>query len=140
MLISDFGLCKQLELDRMSYNPSAQGPAGTVGWRAPEVLRGEVKLDGDGAAGSSTAGSSSAWSPTRQTQSVDIFALGCLYYYVLTGGNHPFGTGVEVESNIVKNAKSLEGLENLVAVDAIDRMLCHRAEERCVLHTRVCSC
>ncbi|KAM5545910.1 hypothetical protein V8D89_000036 [Ganoderma adspersum] len=139
MLISDFGLCKQLELDRMSYNPSAQGPAGTVGWRAPEVLRGEVKLDGDGAAGSSAAGAASAWSPTRQTQLVDIFALGCLYYYVLTRGFHPFGVGLELEFNILNNAKGLERLEDQVAVDAIERMLSPKAEDRpdataCLLH------
>ncbi len=135
MLISDFGLCKQLEHDRMSYNPTSQGStaAGTVGWRAPEVLRGEVKLDGPpSSVGTSTSGAASAWSPTRQTQLVDIFSLGCLYYYVLTEGLHPFGAGVELESNILKDAKSLERLEDLVAVDAIDRMLSPQAAHRCV--------
>ena len=139
MLISDFGLCKQLEPGRMSYNPSAQGPraAGTVGWRAPEVLRGEVKLDGDSADGSSAASAASAWSPTRQTQFVDIFALGCLYCYVLTGGFHPFGAGPELEFRISNNAKSLERLEDQVAVDATERMLSPNAEDRCVCDMRV---
>ncbi|KAK7683852.1 hypothetical protein QCA50_013230 [Cerrena zonata] len=37
MLISDFGLCKKLEVDQTSFLPTAHGAmaAGTVGWRAP---------------------------------------------------------------------------------------------------------
>jgi serine/threonine-protein kinase/endoribonuclease IRE1 len=52
MLISDFGLCKRLDVDQTSFLPTAYGAlaAGTVGWRAPEILRGEVKLD-EGLAG-----------------------------------------------------------------------------------------
>jgi serine/threonine-protein kinase/endoribonuclease IRE1 len=44
MLISDFGLCKKLDVDQTSFLPTAQGGAGagTVGWRAPEILRGVV--------------------------------------------------------------------------------------------------
>ncbi|EED82822.1 predicted protein, partial [Postia placenta Mad-698-R] len=40
MLISDFGLCRKLEVDQTSFLPSANGAmaAGTVGWRAPEIL------------------------------------------------------------------------------------------------------
>ena len=143
MLVSDFGLCKQLEYDRMSYTSTTQG-AGTFGWRAPEVLRGKVKLDGTGASGSTSSqrpsvGTSaiavawSTWSLTRKTQMVDVFALGCVYFYVLTGGSHPFGAGVEVESNILKNATTLEKLKHQpVAVDLIQKTLSPRAENRCV--------
>lgn len=47
MLISDFGLCKKLEIDQTSFLPTTNGvmAAGTVGWRAPEILKGEVKID-----------------------------------------------------------------------------------------------
>jgi len=47
MLISDFGLCRKLEVDQTSFLPTAGGAmgVGTFGWRAPEILRGEVKLD-----------------------------------------------------------------------------------------------
>ncbi|KAH9927939.1 uncharacterized protein BXZ73DRAFT_48589 [Epithele typhae] len=147
MLISDFGLCKKLEMDQTSFLPTAHGAvaAGTVGWRAPEILRGEVKLDdaGDesqssrGSVGGSSGGSTGTPSgkPTRLTKSVDIFALGCLYYYVLTNGCHPFGDRFEREFNILKNSKCLDGLERLgeegvEGVDLITRMLNPEAYER----------
>jgi serine/threonine-protein kinase/endoribonuclease IRE1 len=147
MLISDFGLCKKLDVDQTSFMPTAFGAmaAGTVGWRAPEILRGEVKLDDTdlsqssrgsvstvcGGSGSSTAGGK----PTKLTKSVDIFALGCLFYYALTSGGHPFGDRFERESNILKDAKSLDGLEHFgeegaEAVDLIRKMLDPQASQR----------
>ena len=157
MLISDFGLCKKLDIDQTSFLPTAQGAmaAGTVGWRAPEILRGEVKLDeisdehstssrgssistvhGNGR-GTPTPVSAGA-KPMRLTKSVDIFALGCLFYYVLTNGGHPFGDRFEREVNILKNARSLDGLERFgeegeEAVDLIGQMLDPEASERYVL-------
>lgn len=123
MLISDFGLCKRLEVDQTSFMPTAFGAmaAGTVGWRAPEILRGEVRLD-DSDASQSSRGSVATLNggntppnnskPTKLTKAVDIFALGCLYYYCLTGGSHPYGDRFEREANIMKDAKSLDGLEH----------------------------
>ncbi|KAF8892946.1 hypothetical protein BD779DRAFT_1507920 [Infundibulicybe gibba] len=149
MLISDFGLCKKLDVDQTSFLPTAHGAmaAGTVGWRAPEILRGDVKLDeiGDdhsmssrGSVGTVTGGSSSL------TKSVDIFALGCLFYYTLTNGSHPYGDRFEREVNILKNATNLDGLERFgeegaEAVDLISKMLNMEASERpdtttCLLH------
>ncbi|KIK99548.1 hypothetical protein PAXRUDRAFT_822623 [Paxillus rubicundulus Ve08.2h10] len=159
MLISDFGLCKKLEVDQTSFAPTAQGAhaAGTVGWRAPEILRGDVKLDdslGDDTSQSSrgststviNGGSSTPTSgrSTRLTKAVDIFALGCLFYYVLTNGSHPFGSKFEREVNIIKDVKSLEGLERFgeegsEGVDLIGKMLDPEAYNRpdttsCLLH------
>ncbi|TRM66814.1 hypothetical protein BD626DRAFT_581628 [Schizophyllum amplum] len=156
MLISDFGLCKKLDVDQTSFLPTAYGAmaAGTAGWRAPEILRGEVKLDDvtdeqsmSSRGSTSTAGSSGtagATKPTRLTKSVDIFALGCLFYYTLTNGAHPFGDRYEREVNIMKNIKCLEGLqrfgeEGSEAVDLITRMLDPVASTRpdttaCLVH------
>lgn len=147
MLISDFGLCRKLEVDQTSFYPTAHGAmaAGTVGWRAPEILRGEVKLDDSGTEDSQSS-RGSVGTPTqgtgvskltRLTKSVDIFALGCLYYYVLTNGSHPFGDRFEREINILKNAKSLEGLdhfgeEGAEGADLITQMLSPEASDRYV--------
>lgn len=146
MLISDFGLCKQLEVDQTSFMPTAFGAmaAGTVGWRAPEILRGEVRLD-DSEASQSSRGSvatlngsntpSNASKPMKLTKAVDIFALGCLYYYCLTGGGHPYGDRFEREANIMKDVKSLGSLdhfgeEGTEATDLIGKMLNAQASLR----------
>ena len=153
MLISDFGLCKKLDVDQTSFLPTAHGSGavGTVGWRAPEILRGEVKLDetiGDdhslsssrGSVGTPNGGSSTAGKPTRLTKSVDIFALGCLFYYTLTNGGHPFGDRFEREMNILKDMKNLDGLERFgeegsEAADLIRLMLHPEAQARWVPST-----
>lgn len=148
MLISDFGLCKRLEVDQTSFMPTAFGAmaAGTVGWRAPEILRGEVRLD-DSDASQSSRGSvatlngsntpSSSSKPMKLTKAVDIFALGCLYYYCLTGGSHPYGDRFERETNIMKDVKSLGGLdhfgeEGTEVADLIGKMLNAQASLRYV--------
>lgn len=148
MLISDFGLCKRLEVDQTSFMPTAFGAmaAGTVGWRAPEILRGEVRLDDSDASQSSRGSvatlngnntSSSSAKPMKLTKAVDIFALGCLFYYCLTGGSHPYGDRFEREVNIMKDAKSLGGLdhfgeEGTEATDLIEKMLDTQASLRYV--------
>jgi serine/threonine-protein kinase/endoribonuclease IRE1 len=148
MLISDFGLCKKLDVDQTSFLPTAHGmmASGTVGWRAPEILRGEVQLDeaiaedhsqsSRGSTGTPTGGSpGSTVRLTRLTKFVDIFALGCLFYYTLTNGSHPFGDRFEREVNILKGAKNLDGLERFgeegsEGFDLISAMLMPEAYQR----------
>ena len=140
MLISDFGLCKKLGADETSFLPTVHGAmaAGTVGWRAPEILRGEVKLDDTSLSADDNSQSSrgsingvngtNTKSRTRLTKSVDVFALGCLFYYTLTSGGHPYGDRYEREVNIIKDVKDLKGLEafgeeGVEATDLISKML-----------------
>lgn len=146
MLISDFGLCKRLEVDQTSFLPTAHGgpAAGTPGWRAPEVLRGDVKLDepldersqsSKSSIGTAVNGSVPNSHQTRLTKSIDIFALGCLFYYILTSGSHPYGDRYERDINIMKDEKSLSSLESfgeegLEAIDLINSMLKFEASKR----------
>ncbi|THH14294.1 hypothetical protein EUX98_g9628, partial [Antrodiella citrinella] len=137
MLISDFGLCKKLEVDQTSFLPTAHGAmaAGTVGWRAPEILRGEVKLDetiGEdsmSSRGSTGDGGSGRAEWAWETDEAD------------EGGGYLCAGR---ESNIFKNAKNLDGLERFgeegsEAVDVISKMLSPEASERpdtstCLIH------
>ncbi|QRW13496.1 Serine/threonine-protein kinase [Ceratobasidium sp. AG-Ba] len=149
MLISDFGLCRKLEMDQTSFLPTAYGnmAAGTAGWRAPEILSGEVKLDKpelDVSSGGVGSGSGTLQPGTRLTRSVDVFALGCLFYYVLTNGEHPYGTRYERDGNIMADRKMLGGLEQfgeegVEAIDLIGKMLSAEPKARpdttgCLMH------
>jgi len=70
--LSDLGLSRSLapgEASSLGDSLGAGAGAGTAGWRAPERLV----------------------SGARQGRAVDTWALGCLLYYCLTGGGHPWG-------------------------------------------------
>ncbi|KAF3852405.1 hypothetical protein F7725_005760 [Dissostichus mawsoni] len=95
-LISDFGLCKKIPEGRCSFSLRS-GIPGTEGWIAPEVLR-------------DTPGN-------KPTAAVDVFSAGCVFYYVVSRGQHPF--------------------DDVIAHDLIERMICAEAGSRpstaCVL-------
>lgn len=91
-MISDFGLCKRLDIGHTSYSKKS-GATGTEGWIAPELLDEDLSI------------------PKRITKAIDIFSLGCVYYYVLTNGSHPFGDSViRRQMNIMENSYNLEKL------------------------------
>ncbi|XP_078035621.1 serine/threonine-protein kinase/endoribonuclease Ire1 isoform X2 [Augochlora pura] len=85
-MISDFGLCKKLQLGRVSFSRRS-GITGTDGWIAPEMLNGN-----------------------RTTCAVDIFSLGCVFYYVLSDGKHPFGDPLRRQANILCGESDLTAL------------------------------
>lgn len=149
MLISDFGLCKKLDMDESSFQQTVNHAAGSFGYRAPEVLRGQVDPNaGAGGTPSSSTVDSRHGNPSngsgtnadpamRLTRSIDIFSLGCIFYYVLTGGEHPFGGRYEREMNILRGKVSLErldglGEEALEVQDLITRMVATDPRERFV--------
>ncbi|KAK0559061.1 bifunctional endoribonuclease/protein kinase ire1 [Tilletia horrida] len=124
MLLSDFGLSKRLDgLAQSSFSQTVNNPGGTVGWRAPEILRGDVQLDNGGGSESEQSSIGIASDGTRErgpaeerkrlTRAVDIFALGCVAYYILANGEHPFGSRFEREMNIIRNCKNLARLDGL---------------------------
>ncbi len=69
MKLADFGLSKVLNNEKGDFtNTSLGNPSGTRGWMAPELYK-----------------------SIRYDSKVDIFALGCIFGYTLSGGKHPFG-------------------------------------------------
>eukprot|EP01129_Flabellula_baltica_P014900 TRINITY_DN7290_c0_g1_i1.p1 TRINITY_DN7290_c0_g1~~TRINITY_DN7290_c0_g1_i1.p1 ORF type:complete len:813 (+),score=159.08 TRINITY_DN7290_c0_g1_i1:358-2439(+) len=94
--ISDMGLAKKIT-DDQSFTTTSTG---TYGWQAPEIILGKGSL----------------------TKKVDIFSLGCIYFFVLTDGIHPFGENYERQSNIVKGEPVyFDRLGDLVALDLVKK-------------------
>lgn len=81
---------------------------GSSGWQAPELL-----LHG------------------QQTRAVDLFSLGCVLFYCMTGGRHPFGSRLERDINIVKSKVDLSLLDHIPeAVDLLLQLLNPNAKMR----------
>lgn len=149
-VITDFGLCKTLDDGPNStYAPTANHTAaGTSGWRAPELLVNSkatvaAPLASTGTASTRSASHSSDGTtidpPTgrRATKAIDIFSLGCVFFYIMTQGRHPFDVGGESlgrDLNIKENRSDLEVLRlydySYEADDLIMQMLKHNPRER----------
>lgn len=148
-VITDFGLCKTLDDGPNStYAPTANHTAaGTSGWRAPELL---VNSKASIAAPSASTGNSTRSQslssdgttidpPTgrRATKAIDIFSLGCVFFYIMTQGRHPFDVGGESlgrDLNIKENRSDLSVLRlhdySFEADDLIMQMLQHHPRDR----------
>ncbi len=70
---------------------------GSSGWQAPEQL---LVIDSDGGY-------------ARQTRAMDVFSLGCVLYYCITAGRHPFGENYERDTNILRGQPNLRPLQAL---------------------------
>ncbi|CAB4309313.1 unnamed protein product [Prunus armeniaca] len=98
--LSDMGISKRLQGDRSSITQHATG-YGSSGWQAPEQLRHQ-----------------------RQTRAVDLFSLGCVLFFCVTGGKHPYGDSIERDVNIVNDQKDLFLVDTIPeAVDLFNHLL-----------------
>ena len=120
---------------------------GTVGWRAPECMLNPTsnpsasesdKSDPPSWVALSSGSSEEASKPLgpKITKAIDIFSAGCVFYYVLTGGMHPFGDRFVREMNIMKGNFRLDrldafGEEGVEAKDLIRRMIAKDPKKRC---------
>ncbi|CAL8117038.1 unnamed protein product [Orchesella dallaii] len=89
--ISDFGLSRKILEDRRYV--SSVG-AGTQGWVAPEVLE-QVNQE-------------EQTQKNKFTFESDVFALGCVYYYVLTDAKHAFGDLIRRNANILDGRMAID--------------------------------
>lgn len=111
-IISDFDLGHFVEGES-----SHRAMYGTMGWTAPEL-----------------------WNKGERTTAVDIFSLGCVFYYVLTIGRHPFGSVANMkvcQQNIDDDKFSLRDLNQrhdpfvvALAEDLIRQMIDLSASKR----------
>lgn len=122
VMISDFGVSKQVTSSASMSNDfvaTTQILRGTEGWIAPEVIQNKLSKD--------------SFESIKSAKPVDIFSLGCLFCYVLTKGQHPFGSSLERQSNILKGKHSMDTLsgdENLIKTNLIESMISCKPEDR----------
>ena len=154
-VISDFGLCKQLDENNpnSTFAPTvAHTAAGTTGWRAPELLvdsreriaappatNSEMQLQNVsvGSTGSIEGNTVDPTSGRRVTKAIDVFSLGCIFYYVMTHGKHPFDSGAESlgrDLRIKNDQKDLSYLRmfdySFEGEDLVLQMLAHDPKNR----------
>ncbi|KAJ8001333.1 hypothetical protein DPEC_G00168450 [Dallia pectoralis] len=116
-VISDFGLCKKISEGRTSFSLRS-GIPGTEGWIAPEVL---LETPGN--------------KPIRCDQAVDVFSAGCVFYYVVSRGQHPFGDTLRRQANILTGEYCLTHFmedihDDVIAQDLIEQMIGSHPESR----------
>jgi len=83
--LADFGISKTLKGNSVT-NTSPTNPNGTRGWMPPEV-----------------------YESNRFDFSVDVWALGCIFAYILSEGNkHPFGDDPDKRQVSIKDRESIK--------------------------------
>jgi len=135
LVISDFGLCKVLPNDTSTLLGATVAAAGTHGWKAPELISQPV-MSGSQNSASNSSLSGADGAPLGVRRACDIFSLGCVFFYVLTHGLHPFEdkegwTGLR-ERNIKLNRYDFSPIEMYGpdTIDLIGWMLSPRPEDR----------
>ncbi|XP_057419159.1 serine/threonine-protein kinase/endoribonuclease IRE1-like [Lotus japonicus] len=86
--IADMGISRALPVGQSSLAKKNSG-MGSVGWMAPEVL-----------------------SSSRQKLVVDSFSLGCLIFFCLTSGGHPFDPLLERQKNIMCGVSNISAVQH----------------------------
>ncbi len=85
MKLADFGISKVLGAGKEDFtNTNTTNPTGTRGWMAPEVY--ELK---------------------RFDFKVDIWALGLIFGFTLSGGKHPFGDDIDSRSTRIRQKEKM---------------------------------
>ncbi|KAF4110548.1 hypothetical protein G5714_007579 [Onychostoma macrolepis] len=98
--LADFGISRRLNLGQTTLRTSI---AGTRFWKAKETIDEEDSIG--------------------YKRSSDIQVAGMLVYYILSGGQHPFGKGPRCEVNILEGRYSLQHLDDDVAKDLVEGMI-----------------
>lgn len=120
VMITDFGVSKVLTSDQFSTEVSAH-LKGTEGWIAPEVLKAKLER--------------MSFKPSKP---IDIFSMGCLFYYTLSKGQHPFGDLLQRQSNILVGRFDIDQIqteESLTEYSLIKTMLSPEPNDRPSIET-----
>ncbi|CAI5483766.1 unnamed protein product, partial [Closterium sp. Yama58-4] len=108
----DMGISKRLGDGASSFDTMTAG-SGSSGWQAPEQLE-------DG---------------SRLTKAVDMFSFGCLVFFCVSGGSHPFGEWFERDANVVAGRADLFPIDHVPeALDLVAALLDRDPEKRPPAH------
>ncbi len=124
MMLSDFGVCKIKSglLNSQTTATTTSSLKGTKGWICPEELI--AKASGD--------------KEYRSTTKGDIFSMGSVVYYVLTGHNpfddDPDDANYKIKRNI-KDLSLLESPEKIIYHNLVDSMISPLPENRPAIET-----
>lgn len=96
--LADFGLCKLSKTYQSDFtNSNRTNPKGTTGWMAPELYK-----------------------SARYDYKADLFPLGCVFGYTLSGGKHPFGDKHTTRQNRIEKQKPM-----LLTIEDLKRPYCN---------------
>ncbi|KAF2863668.1 kinase-like protein [Piedraia hortae CBS 480.64] len=137
IVISDFGLGRNLP-ENASTIVDPTGNVGTVGWKAPELITQHKEGDGRSSTSSATASDKGLGAASGVKRAADIFSMGCLFYWVMTDGVHPFANESDYQFlrdlHIINDQKNMEKLasweDTHEAMTLITWMLEHQPERR----------
>ena len=139
LVISDFGLGKNLP-ENVSTLVDPTGNAGTSGWKAPELISQPKETESKHSQSNSHTGNSenNGGGTSGVKRAADIFSLGCLFFWVLTDGSHPYedenGWQQLRELNIKRDNKKMDVLarwsDAYEPMQLITSMLQHAPENR----------
>ena len=111
--LSDMGLSRNehasgfasslTHLGQSTSKSRAGGGVGTTGWRAAELLMSQA-----------------------MSNKVDVFSLGCVFFFVLVPGRHPFGEFFERETNVLSNSPDLSVLHLYPEAQALIQLMIQR--------------
>ncbi|KAF2166574.1 hypothetical protein M409DRAFT_54907 [Zasmidium cellare ATCC 36951] len=137
LVISDFGLGKNLP-ENVSTLVDPTGNAGTSGWKAPELISQPKETTSNNTHSTSNGSESGTLGFSGVKRAADIFSLGCLFFWALTDGVHPYedaqGWPQLREYNIKQGKKNMEALQQWYdayePMQLISSMLAHQPENR----------
>ncbi len=116
MRLADFGISRVLNKDKTTL---LTGTKGSEGWMAPEVIEKMHKVG-----------------PFKKKS--DIHPAGMIAFFILTKGEHPFGSTLrsyKIMANIVNgNPVNLNNLDDFVARQFVSRLICHNIHDRPYAH------
>ncbi|XP_028395454.1 uncharacterized protein LOC114519508 [Dendronephthya gigantea] len=111
MKLADFGISRVLNEDETTVETDAKG---TRGWMPPEVIEAIVKKE-----------------KSRFKRKSDVHVAGMIAFFILTKGEHPFGSSLErMKNNLEDNPVNLEKLRDPEARKFVLSLISHKIDER----------